>query len=496
MPRRLLPFLVLAAALLAAPAAHASTVGVQGTTLTVTGAARETNRFTVSQDSDEYRVTDSRAQPTAGAGCTLSGRTVACPRAGLTDLVADAGDRNDRIEVRRDVTLRGRLRGGTGNDALVGGGGPDELDGGSGRDVASYSSRTDPVTVTLGGGQPDGAPGEGDDVRSVEQLIGTGGSDDLTGNGSGERLEGRAGDDRVHGNGGNDTLIGGSGDDVVTGGTGNDVLLASSTRDGTDVLDGGDGTDRADYGPRAAGVVVDPDGRADDGERPGGRLGFTGAVPAIAGLTSAEGDNVLPDVESVRGGRGDDVLAAGRSAGRIEGREGTDVVGGGPGDDLLDGGSGFDRLLGRDQNADELRCGTQTDRVFADARDQPNSDCEATSRSLAIGVAPLQRSLDDGALPIRVTCPAQAAVRCVGAMRLVTLRRLRTSGGRSRTVTLGSARISAPAGRSVDTRVTLTNAGRAALDRLGGATRVRVVPRGRDEAGAARRSSTRFVLRG
>jgi hypothetical protein len=87
-------------------------------------------------------------------------------------------------------------------------------------------------------------------------------------------------------------------------------------------------------------------------------------------------------------------------------------------------------------------------------------------------------------------------VRCVGALRLTTVRRLRASSGRVRAATLGAARFNAPAGTAVDVRVPITSAGRNALQRLGGATRVRLVARGRDEAGAARPRAARFILRG
>jgi Ca2+-binding RTX toxin-like protein len=491
---RLLGSWLIAAALAAAPAtAAASTVGVQGATLTFTAAAGETNRVGVVLSGSALRITDG-SRLRAAAGCTQAGEAVTCPRAGLTELVADLGDRSDRIDVQRAVTLRSRLRGGTGDDVLAGGGGPDEFDGGPGRDWASYSARSDGVVVSLSGGGPDGAPGEGDDAQ-VEQVAGTAGFDVLTGGGARERLEGRGGNDTLAGGGGTDTLVGGGGDDAQAGGDGNDVFLASSTPDGADVLSGGAGSDRADWSLRGSGVVADPDGRPDDGARPGGRLGFTGLVPAIALLASGERDNVMPDVESVRGGRGDDVLAAGRSGGRIEGGAGTDVVGGGPGTDVLDGGAGFDRLLARDGRADDLRCGSQGDRVFADGRDAPRGDCEATSRTFAAIPSPLARTLDGGALNARVACPAQAAVRCVGAVRLVTVRRLRTRAGRLRAVTLGAARFNAPAGTGDDVRIALTRAGRAALARLGGATRVRLVARGRDEAGPARPRAARLILR-
>jgi hypothetical protein len=430
------------ASLLAPAAAPAATVSVQGTALVVAAGAGERNRLTVAPSGASLRIAD-RVRVRAGAGCEQRGSAALCPAAGLVELIADLGDRSDRITVAATVRLRARVSGGPGDDVLIGGGGPDLLIGDAGRD----------------------------------------------------RLEGRGGDDVLDGRGGADTLVGGHGDDAVGGGDGDDVLLALRVPDGADVLAGGAGTDRVDYGPRRSGVVADPDGRADDGARAGGALSATGIVPAIALLTSGERDMVMPDVESLRGGHGDDVLAAGERAGRIEGMAGTDVIAGGPGVDRLLGGAGFDRILARDGRADRIDCGAQVDRVFTDASDRPPANCERRSPSFAPALAPVRRTLAGGAVPVRVTCPAQAFRRCVGAVRLVTVRRLRTAAGRRRPATLGAARFNAPPGGSVEVPVRVRPEGRAALDRLGGATRVRAVARGRDEAGPARPAATRFILR-
>lgn len=488
----LLSFVLLLAG--AVSVADASTAGVQGQTLSITGGGGERNRLAVSVSGASLRVIDSGATLRPGPGCAQSGPDVLCPTAGLAEIVVDAGDRGDRVTLSRSVTLRSRVRGGTGDDTLVGGGGPDELDGGTGRDVASYAGAPGAVSVTLGGGADDGLPGEGDNVLATETVVGSPAGDMLNGGGASERIEGRGGDDRIDGGGGSDTLVGGGGADALGGGSGNDRFQASSGADGSDVFTGGAGADLVDYGRRAAGVVADPDGRPDDGALEGVRSA-TGLVPALAQLSSPEGDLVMTDVESLRGGRGDDVLAAGASGGTIDGRSGTDVVGGGPGIDRLVGGAGFDRLLARDGRADRLDCGTQTDRVFADAADGPGSECEQRSPSFAVLLTAVRRTLENDTARIRVTCPAQAARRCVGAVRLVTVRRLRTPGGRTRPATLGAARFNAPAGASVEVDVRLTREGRAVLDRLGGATRVRAAARGRDEAGSARPTAARFILR-
>ncbi|MBI5103535.1 MAG: hypothetical protein HZB46_00835 [Solirubrobacterales bacterium] len=124
------------------------------------------------------------------------------------------------------------------NDTLDGGLGPDVLAGGPGVDQASYATRTADVSVTIGGGAPDGAAGEGDDVRAdVENVAGGSGDDVLTGN--------------LRAN----TLLGGAGADTLTGGTGRDVLSGGT---GADLLRMRDGyADRGSCGPGAD--QVEPD---------------------------------------------------------------------------------------------------------------------------------------------------------------------------------------------------------------------------------------------
>ena len=505
--------LVLALFLLAAAPAAASTASVQGGTLTITGSDTERNVITVVPSGGVVEIRDTGAALAAGSGCTASGGVVRCPLEGLREVVAELGDNNDGFAAARALTLPGRIRGGSGNDVLSGGGGPDELDGGAGADTANYVFRVQAVSVTVGRDADDGEAGERDNVVGVERVVGGGGPDTLVGGDGRERLEGRGGDDRIDGGGGNDTVIAGAGADVagggaghdrldggfrsdlLDGGTGNDTFVVAGVADGSDALRGGPGFDRADYAARRRGVVVDADGRDDDGERSGGSLSATGPLPALGALPSPERDNVLTDVEHILGGAGDDVLGAAPTGGRLAGRGGTDVLFGGPGRDQLFGEAGFDRLATRDGRRDELSCGTQTDRVFVDSADARSADCEATSRSFGVVLAPLARSLDDdGRLRVRVTCPAQAGVRCVGAVRAATVRRVRRPGGARRTLRLGAVRFNAPTGGSVEVRLRVGSGARRVLARLR-TTRVRLSARGRDAAGAARPVAARLVLR-
>jgi Ca2+-binding RTX toxin-like protein len=319
----------------------------------------------------------------------------------------------------------------------------------------------------------------------------------LTGGGGADRLEGMAGDDRIDGGAGGDVLAGGTGADTQLGGDGNDVFISNTVADGRDVFVGGGGTDRVDYSARTRsnGVVAQPNGKPMSGERPGGGLAFTDPIPSLATLVSDEGDLIQPDVENVRGTNFADVLGAPMVGGRLEGLAGTDVLIGGPGSDAFDGAAGFDRLLTRDGKSESIVCGTQVDRVHADISESPNADCESVARSFAVALTPMARELSpSGALPVRVACPPQAARRCVGAVRVVTLRRVRTAAGRMRERVLGAGRFNVPSGTTLEIQVVVGQAGRDVLDDLGGSTRVRLAARGRDDAGPARPAAARLVL--
>jgi Ca2+-binding RTX toxin-like protein len=99
------------------------------------------------------------------------------------------------------------LDGGGGNDTLNGAGGGDRLTGnegadvfvgGSGTDVADYSNRTADLDISIDGAPNDGAPAEGDDVRSdVEDVVGGQGDDVLSGSSAVNRLAGESGDDTL-----------------------------------------------------------------------------------------------------------------------------------------------------------------------------------------------------------------------------------------------------------------------------------------------------------
>jgi hypothetical protein len=122
---------------------------------------------------------------------------------------------------------------------------PDLIDGGPGIDRIEHdwSDGDTSMVLTLAGGADDGRPGEGDDVRSVENLksfqpgryVGTEGADrielvqiegssSIAGAGGDDFLKASDGTDRLDGGAGADSLDGGFGDDTITGGPGPDSI--------------------------------------------------------------------------------------------------------------------------------------------------------------------------------------------------------------------------------------------------------------------------------
>ena len=168
---------------------------------------------------------------------------------------------------------------------------PDLIDGGPGFDriEQDWSDGDAAMVVTLAGGADDGRPGEGDDVRSVEDLksfqpgryVGTEGADrielvqiegfsSMTGAGGDDFLKASDGADSLDGGTGADTLDGGFGDDTIVGGSGPDSITGDRASGecgiyycklphGNDTIDARDGErDSVTCGVGADTVRADP----------------------------------------------------------------------------------------------------------------------------------------------------------------------------------------------------------------------------------------------
>ncbi|MDB5323451.1 MAG: Hemolysin-type calcium-binding region [Phycisphaerales bacterium] len=260
------------------------------------------------------------------------------------------GDGNDTVTGGSgNDTLLGEngndsLLGGNGNDTMDGGAGNDAMSGQGGFDTADYRGAASAIRLTLDKVANDGrvAIGERDNVLDAEQLLGSIYNDTITGDAGTNQIYGGAGNDEAHGGGGNDSLYGGPGNDKLYGGDGNDTIKGDDGNDllggenGNDYLDGGlgadgvygnDGNDTADYSTRTANLSLTQDGLANDGQ-------------------AGEQDNVSWDVETLKGGGGNDLIRAKLDyySHVLYGNGGNDTLEGSNGVDTLDGGAGNDRL--------------------------------------------------------------------------------------------------------------------------------------------------------
>jgi len=148
-------------ALAAAPAyaIGPTTISRSGTILTVTAAAGTDNNLFVAENAQGFFVRDlaGGVRPAAGSGCANVNGTgqASCVKAGITELVVDTGDFDDRIglgapagsSVRYEVNL------GSGTDAAAVNTPHSTVHGGAGPDNLSNTSRQ--FSAVLDGG--DGA---------------------------------------------------------------------------------------------------------------------------------------------------------------------------------------------------------------------------------------------------------------------------------------------------------------------------------------------------
>jgi RTX calcium-binding nonapeptide repeat (4 copies) len=227
-------------------AVEAASAGPVTTKVRYRAAPGEKNDVIVERSASAmYAVTisDSGAVLSAGASCVaVDAHTARCDTSSPPTVYAEFDDSNDRLRPSRDSGVvmanggrgddvlelsplfggfldggggRDELHSTGGNDVLTDGDrdgaagdagpGPDVLDGGGGGDDAvSYQQRRQPISVDLASARPAGAPGEGDTIRAVEQIIGGSGPD---------HLAGTDGPNVIVGSGGADTLIGRGGRD-------------------------------------------------------------------------------------------------------------------------------------------------------------------------------------------------------------------------------------------------------------------------------------------
>jgi Ca2+-binding RTX toxin-like protein len=201
-------------------------------------------------------------------------------------------------------------------------------------------------------------------------------------------------------------LVGGNGDDRLTGGPGNDTLEGDA---GADTLAGGPGEDIATYFNSAAPVTVTLDGLANDG-------------------AAGEGDTVMPDLEDLACGPGNDTLVGSDGNNVLTGEDGNDVLDGRGGTDSLDGGSGDDTLLMADGIAEVGNCGDGNDTAIADDQDTL-IDCENLQIVVPSGPPPPAPVTKDSVAPV-ISNPTATNRRFRVARRGEVARKLAPKGTR------------------------------------------------------------------
>lgn len=244
-----------------------------------------------------------------------------------------------------------KLYGEEGNDLLTGGAGGDLLNGGAGIDTASYAGAKSGVTVNLTTKSASGGDASGDQLTSIEAVIGSAYGDVIVGSGGVNVLSGLDGTDTLSGLDGNDVLDGGTGDDELSGGddddaliggAGNDTLLGDAGNDilrpgaGIDIVNGGSGVNTLDYSDAAGGIFLLLE------------TGTTGGA--------AFGDT-FTNIQNIVGSGHNDVITANATgaAGVIDGGGGDDtLIAGSVSGERLIGGYGSDQLIAAAGSADEF----------------------------------------------------------------------------------------------------------------------------------------------
>lgn len=293
----------------------------------------------------------------------------------------DGGVLNDTLfGAAGDDSLTGgsgddEINGGGDNDTLEGGSGADALNGDDGSDTANYSASDARVAIDLFADTADSGHATGDDLTSIENIIGSDFNDFLQGNGFANTFDGGADIDNMNGRGGDDLLIGGVDDDLLNGGNDNDTLEGGLDNDvmrgngGDDSIEGGQGMDTAFGGVGndfiSGGTENDSLSGQGNNDTIFGDQG-NDTLRGGSGNDSLEGgdddDELLGQGNNdfLIGGQGNDTLTGAAGADTLDGGIGDDTLTGGNGGDSLDGGIGND-LLNGGANADRLVFGLGND---------------------------------------------------------------------------------------------------------------------------------------
>lgn len=130
------------------------------------------------------------------------------------------------------------VEGGDGDDLFIGfdEDGSDTWIGGAGDDTISFDGVAAAVNIDLGARTAQGATIGADVLVSIENAVGSSGSDTIVGDDAENRIDGGDGDDVIRGGGGDDIIKGGRGSDILSGGDGDDRFCFSGPDGGTDII--------------------------------------------------------------------------------------------------------------------------------------------------------------------------------------------------------------------------------------------------------------------
>jgi Ca2+-binding RTX toxin-like protein len=421
-----------AVALIAPAASQAATLGMEGNTLVYKGEGSEGNSLLLTsyQDWDTgntyLRFSDSGAD-------RVQITTDVCENHQYGGIICD-----------RDLNRPIRIEGSEAKDDLS---------------IFSSSDVPDSIPVTINGNGGDDRIKDAYDSSAGRTLTGGGGNDEI---------DSYAGNDTVDGGDGNDKLDGGDGNDTVRGGNGDDAVDGDGYYGpGADVIDGGAGYDyfegwtQPEQLQRQPTVALTLDGAANDG-RPGEGDNVTNVedfqMYVVGSFTGSDGPDKFvifnpgnSGSSTLIGRGGDDELVGNDFDDSVDGGTGNDHVEGGLGNDTVTGGPGRDTIYGdatasrctyysckipfgndvinaRDGEADNIDCGIGQDKATVDAVDVV-SNCETVGGAgsnggpsggpggggltLTIGSAKLAAVAGKG---LKVKVPCAAACTATGTM--------------------------------------------------------------------------------
>jgi Ca2+-binding RTX toxin-like protein len=337
-------FLAVAASLallaLASSASAATTAGIQGDTLTVTG---DQGRDGVQIERDVVDNTQIRVIATdlATDGIKLN---MAFPISGFSKIVVNGAEGDDRLAIvdgngQFTDTIPTTLNGDDGNDTLVGGNGAETINGGAGDDLIDPNRGNDVDNGGPGNDSFTWDPGDGSDTDD-----GGDGVDELDFNGANvnEKFNIDPNGSRVH----------------MTRDVAN-IVMDLGTMERIKLAELG-GTDSLTASPGLGSLVIDADGGA-------GVDTFNGSdEPDV--FTGGTEDDVI------NGGGGADTLSGGDGNDVLHGNDGNDTIKGDANDDQLFGDAGTDTMDGGD-GADTIHCGGPGDALTIDVNDLFSGDC-------------------------------------------------------------------------------------------------------------------------